>query len=470
MFSADRLPRTLYRDGPFWTCLLLWAFLPATLTFWVFIASIPVNCKDLILVFLIGIEGFRRLGRERYRNRSNWHQNLHWYFIFLFLYAGFGLFYSAIPRRDLLAMGLTLIMTLAGFVLALLIIVRKDRASVEEFVNLLVISLSVVGMVYLAESMLGLGLRSDDGVETAHFGIQRLHGPLFGAAYGQFILIPCLGFNFGRLRTGRRKRLSFPRLILVLINLISLLALGSRGALVCLALFFLLYAFTSKGLGKKIARLFGMAVLSCAASLFVFSFADSSRLTNMEDHARSTTYDISLKIIQSNGMNALLGPGYGSIWAWYLPDVEEGGARATNRFYIWTEYGSLLYNPHSIFLMLVTELGLVGLAFFLKLTWTQVVLVRRAFHDERYRSFLCSMCSTFVVLLTDFPLFKNWPMSTLWWLLFFGCSSLTTAKMTRRSLWTKQVQSLRGRHASRRHDRGSVRADARRESLDESHI
>jgi O-antigen ligase len=308
------------------------------------------------------------------------------------LYAGFGLYHSTIPSRDVLAMGLTLVMTLASLVLSFLIIVRKDSASVEEFLNVLVISLTFVGIVYLAESMLGLGLRSDEGVETAHFGIQRLHGPLFGAAYGQFILVPCLGFHMGKLRTGPRKRLSVPRLILVLINLVSLLALGSRGALVCLALFFLLYAFTSKGMGKKIARLLGMAVLFGTASLFVFSFADSSRLTNMEDHARSTTYEISMKIIESNGVNALLGPGYGSIWAWYLPDVEEGGAKATKRFYIWTEFGSLLYNPHSIFLMLVTELGVIGFVFFLKLTLTQIVFVRRAFHDEVYRSFLCSMC------------------------------------------------------------------------------
>jgi len=470
MVSAERLPRTLYRDGLFWACLVLWSFMPATLTFWVYFHSIPVNCKDLMLIFLIGLEGFRRLGRDRYRNRSNWHQNLHWYFLFLFFFAGFGLYHSTIPGRDALAMGFTLVMTLASFALAFLIIVRKDPAAVEEFVNLLVVSLTVVGFVYLAESMLGLGLRSDEGVETAHFGIQRLHGPLFGAAYGQFMLIPCLGFNIGKLRSGPRRRLSIPRLILVFINLISLLSLGSRGAVLCLAVYFLLYAFTSKGMGKKIARLLGMAVLFGAAALFVFSFADSSRLTNMEDHARSTTYEISMKIIESNGVDAILGPGYGSIWAWYLPDVEDGGARATNRFYIWTEYGSLLYNPHSILLMLVTELGVVGLAFFLKLLQTQVVLVRRAFHDEVYRSFICSMCSTFVVLLTDFPLFKNWPMSALWWLLFFGCSSLTMPEVTRRAFRTKQVQTLRDFHASRRHDRGPVRADARRESLGASDI
>lgn len=441
--------RTFYQESLFWVCLLLWSFLPATLTFWVYFASIPVNCKDLTIVFLIGVEGFRRLGREKYRNQTDWHQNLHLYFLVFSLYAGIGLLISRIPQRDLIAMFFTLVMTCASFSLAFLIIARKDRDGVEGFIDFLVISLSIVGFVYLAESMMGLGLRSDEGVETAHFGIQRLHGPLFGAAYGQFLLIPCLGFNIGKVHEGPGKRLSLVRLLLVLINLASIMSLGSRGGMVCLILFFVLYACTSKGMGKKVARLMGMAVLFGAVSLVVFSFADSSRLTNMEDQARSSTYEISMKIIQSNGVNAIFGPGYGSIWAWYLPDVEDGGAKATKRFYIWTEYGSLLFNPHSVFLMLVTELGLVGLGFFLKLAFTQVVMIRRAFNDEIHRGFLCSICSTFVVLLTDFPLFKNWPMSTLWWLLFFGCFALTTTENSERQRRTKTMHFFRDHHATR---------------------
>src|ERR1035438_10570138 len=67
-------------------------------------------------------------------------------------------------------------------------------SQVREFLWRLAAALSAVSLLYTAQSLLGLGLRSAAAVTLNDFGMERVRGPLFESSTGYFLLIPALAF------------------------------------------------------------------------------------------------------------------------------------------------------------------------------------------------------------------------------------------------------------------------------------
>ena len=100
--------------------------------------------------------------------------------------------------------------------------------------------------------------------------------------------------------------------------------------------------------------------------------------------------------------------------------MEGGGAYATNRFFISTSKGEVLFNPHSVILMLVVELGFVGLLFAFKLLELPVYLVIVSWRKRYCTCLACGLLASIPALFLDFPMFKYWPMSFFWWIYALG--------------------------------------------------
>ena len=111
----------------------------------------------------------------------------------------------------------------------------------------------------------------------------------------------------------------------------------------------------------------------------------------------------------------IFGRGSGELWPWL--SFEHGSVPLIKDTYLQsTEWGELLYHPHSVFLGVAAELGLVGLAL-LALVLTE--LVSRCIGVIREGGELS--LPAFALLLSipafavEYYLFRGFPTALLWW-------------------------------------------------------
>jgi O-antigen ligase len=414
---------------PFWIALLCWSILPSNQTIWVEIESIPINTKDVVLLLITGFYLLPLLkNRTSKAFGKTWHHYLPVTTTLLLVYAARSIGWSGMETRNIIAMLYTLILTFSAFLLGYNLIAKMSSEYVRPFLWRLTVYLAILGLLYSAESFFSLGLRSV-AFNSGDFGIDRVRGPLFGSSTGHFILIPALAFAVQEMVQERVRR--FYKLAVVVALMITVLSLGSRGALLILCVFFVLVILFTKDRKQRLFLIGTITIIAAIATLLVFSRANTERLTSLEDKVRSDTYLTAFEIVKNRSeyLN-IFGSGYGSYWSWYLPDVEDENAVF---HLVETPYGDMLYHPHSTFLLLMVELGVPGLLYLSHIIGIFVRLLSQNLRGRPYPILNCGITASIFSIFFDFFIFKNSLINVIWWIFFIGALALPTTQADRAS-------------------------------------
>ena len=135
----------------------------------------------------------------------------------------------------------------------------------------------------------------------------------------------------------------------------------------------------------------------------------------LADGARSATHRAALGHLVSPPPQLLVGEGFGGLWPWLaLETSPPGGQVPVTRE---TSEGVLLWHPHSLYLGVVGELGLVGAALLATLILAVlaacVVVWRR---DDALSPAALALALTVPGMAFDLLLLRDYPGSLLWWL------------------------------------------------------
>lgn len=156
------------------------------------------------------------------------------------------------------------------------------------------------------------------------------------------------------------------------------------------------------------------AGLGVAGILVTIAFVVRPGLT-LADGARSANHRAALGHLVSPPPQLLVGEGFGGLWPWLaLETSPPGGLLPVTRE---TSEGALLWHPHSLYLGVVGELGLVGAA--LLGTLVLAVLVACAIvwvRDDALSPAALALALTIPGMAFDLLLLRDYPGSLLWWL------------------------------------------------------
>lgn len=135
----------------------------------------------------------------------------------------------------------------------------------------------------------------------------------------------------------------------------------------------------------------------------------------LADGARSATHRAALGHLVSPPPQLLVGEGFGGLWPWLaLETSPPGGLLPVTRE---TSEGPLLWHPHSLYLGVVGELGLVGAA--LLSTLVLAILAACAIvwvRDDALSPAALALALTIPGMAFDLMLLRDYPGSLMWWL------------------------------------------------------
>ncbi|WP_022909046.1 O-antigen ligase family protein [Aestuariimicrobium kwangyangense] len=208
---------------------------------------------------------------------------------------------------------------------------------------------------------------------------------------------------------------------LVVTHLILLMLTGSRAALVMLAAVAVLLVVrlgrTHKGLGERLARL-PKRVFVLAGGALVAGTLLSPVLGRLDQRSlgRVQTWLVGWVAIKSHWERVVFGLGSGTIWPWFA--YESGWQPLPWRSRLTGPFGYTLYHSHSVYLEVMAELGLVGLAL-LALVISPVVIQWIRGGPAASVAMSSGLVATGIGFAVDTYLFKNYPISLVWWLVVF---------------------------------------------------
>lgn len=432
---SRELAATLAWELPFWIMMLFWGYGPSVWTPWYFWRGLPFCSKDLALIFVAAWYFLLAIvsGRWRDRHCAGAYGKLPLVAVVLLVYAGASLWWGSVERPHIPGAFYTLVMTAAAYALAYSMLQDRSAASTRAFLARMTFFLVVTTAIYGTESIFRLGLRSQYGI--GEFGIPRLCGPLYDSATGYLILVPAFAFALQELMIQDRVDGFGWKLAATGILFGGIMALGSRGAIVALGAFIFLVVCLRKGVSKiqiivfvGILGLVAVVVLTCAKANF-------ERVTHFECNGRQFTHETAWRIVANSTTTDLVrGAGYGAYWPWY----SRGGwlGRDTPDYYLpnvyRTEYGLTLFHPHSVFLLLSVELGLLGLVAFLFLWKTLATLVLRYGADHRIGLIACGLFASAMALFFDTFFFKCQKTSCIWCIYLLGALRMASTALASR--------------------------------------
>lgn len=426
---------------PFWCGVVIWTLLPVTLTPWFTLAGIPFDSKGLLVVIMAGfysvlfLDGLfkekKAFLQHNFRKIKHgaWAYRLPLFTAFIFMYLALSVTWSGMSKRDIFAMLMMLVESGSAFLLGFMMITKREQAIIEEFLWRLTIILAGIGLIYSTESFFSLGLRTETFI-SGEYDIQRVKGPLFGASTGFFILLPALGFGIQQVSNRNRKTLVVTIISFALI--LTILGTGSRAGVYLLGLYVLFVVLSVRG--KQLLLASGVfIVVGILAAVFVFSNVKVDRLRSVKSEGRTSTHVIAWQIIKHRSVaESIFGSGYGSYWAWYLQEVDYKDVAFASWKYefrgVHTEYGKMLYHPHSVFLVFAVELGAVGVLYFASLWWALVNLLLRNLCGAPFGIFSLSVIASGFGLFFDLFYFRDAPLNLFWWVYFFGALMLSSDK------------------------------------------
>ena len=217
------------------------------------------------------------------------------------------------------------------------------------------------------------------------------------------------------------------------LSLGCVLMTGSRAGLLTL-LVLTVMAMAWVGASRLRPRALPWALSILALGALVVLTTPARRVLSLSDPARWVNLQTSTRAWVQDPWQVLVGVGSGRMWPWYAFEAR----------YFWlpwggqlhTPIGELLTNPHSVFLGVAIELGLLGLvlvAFVLLVPVQALVRLRRTRPSRSHAAtgVLLALAATPVAFLFDYYLLKNFAVSFWWWVaLFAGSSALARSRAT----------------------------------------
>jgi hypothetical protein len=424
--------RTLLWELPFWFALLYGSLVPATIVTRREWFGIPMKYSDLFTLLSALYYGGAMVALRLTGRRIVTPWVLLGATLSLLAFGAISLGFGPLENEDRLAMGFTLVLAASGPLQAAGLLSAYDSEEIQSFLNRLVGFLALLCLLYTAESVFNIGLRSEEGRNLgADFGIQRVRGPLFGPSTGYLPLLPAIGWS---LRAFLAKTQKKPQLLLSTLALLAaLLGLGSRAALILLGVYIVILVLMMNELKKKIWTGSVLAVVTLGAALLIYGQADTQRLQSFEDNHRRTTHETAWAILETEGPAGFLtGRGYGSIWSWYRRDALRGEWIAVGDNTILTGYGISLYHCHSTLLELAVEFGFAGV---LWLLWLCAGILRLPWRsrDTGWRCFTWAIAVSLISFGFDLFLFKEVRVNCIWWIFVFAAFTLARFPREQRS-------------------------------------
>jgi O-antigen ligase len=412
-------------EFPFWLVFLYGSLVPSSVVPRQEWFGIPMRVGDILaaasgLLYGLGLVVQRLVfGRKASVAVLGW----------LLMLLGYGLlrlWTGLLALEDQLGMSFALLLVAGPPLQAAGLMSAYNATQARSFLNRFSVLLALVCLLYTAESVFSLGLRTDAGqAVNSDFGIQRVRGPLFGASTGYFLLLPAIGWALHNMFRSRSSR--FLSVFSMLCTLGAYLGMGSRAGLILLGVFLSTLIPLLKAMKRsQQTALFG-AAFAIVVGFVVYSRADTSRLANLEDNYRKITHETALSIITDQpAFTLIFGQGYGSIWTWYRRDSLRGDMIAVGDNTISTPFGPSLYHPHSTLLQLAVEFGISGLLWlgFLSFSIARLALYRHS--DMAWRIFALALAVSLLSFPFDLFLFKEVRVSSAWWIYVFAALRIQT--------------------------------------------
>lgn len=417
-FLARTLPVSwiLLWELPFWAMFCYGALVPASMVVKQEWFGIPMRVSDLLTIASAVLYGVGAISGFFLTRHVRDFGGLMWPTFGLFTYGLLRLVFGPLEHEDKLAMSFALVLAASAPAQAAGVLSLYNPKQTKAFLNRLVLALSVVSLLYTAESVFGLGLRSEAGRNfTSDFGIQRVRGPLYGPSTGYLLLLPAIGWAFHSLFSAYSKKTFAVFCTVSLFG--AYLGLGSRAGLILLVLYVVSIALFLRKIKRAESNGLLLAVFSLGVGLMIYSQADTQRLTKFEDNYRKMTYETALNMVETESFfGVVAGQGYGSIWPWYRRDTIFTDLVASGDNLIQTSFGPSLYHSHSTLLEVLVEFGLPGLLWLACLVTKVSKLPFRARAGTSWHVFSLSLAISTLAFGFDLFLFKEVRVSSVWWL------------------------------------------------------
>lgn len=245
----------------------------------------------------------------------------------------------------------------------------------------------------------------------------RISTGMGGAAIYHVVLLTTLAIFLGCAVAGYRRVASTCG---AAVAALLIVAVGSRAGLGCLVLFAALLAVWAlqQGLGKWVGR---VAVVAAAVLGLLVAFVPwLQRLMLLSEPRRQQNLTLALEVWRESAHNVVLGVGSGQLWPWYALDIKM--IPAPGGLMIKTQWGLVLNSPHSTYLAVLVELGLVGFAVLLAFLAMLVVTMLRLWKGGSALALMTAMAlvASLGAFLFDTYLLKNFGVSFWWWLVLFA--------------------------------------------------
>ncbi len=401
---------------PFWAVFLYSALVPASMVIKQDWFGIHMRLSDLLTIASAAFYGIAGMAGFLVTRHVRDFGGLLCPTFGLFIYGFLRLHFGPLEQEDRLAMGFALLLALSAPSQAAGVLSLYKPKQTKAFLNRLVLALAVVSLIYTAESVFGLGLRSEAGQNfTSDFGIQRVRGPLYGPSTGYFLLLPALGWALHSFFSAYSKKMF--AVFCTVSLLAAYLGLGSRAGLILLVMYVVSVALFLRKIKRAESNGLLLAAFSLGAGLMIYSQADAQRLTKFEDNYRKMTYETALNIVQTESLSGILaGQGYGSIWPWYRRDIIFTDLVASGDNLIQTSFGPSLYHSHSTLLEVLVEFGFPGLVWLACLVTKISKLPFRTSAGTSWHVFSLALAISLLSFGFDLFLFKEVRVSSVWWL------------------------------------------------------
>jgi hypothetical protein len=283
---------------------------------------------------------------------------------------------------------------------------------------------TVICVVYTAESLFNLGLRSADGaLVDPMVGIVRVKGPLFAASTGYLLIIPSIAYFSDTSICTLRVAVRYCCIFLLIVTLVTT---ASRGGIVFLGVFCLLFIRHSLSRNSKLISALVLFVLIALGIGYASTQVSTDRFHTLED-GRETLFQTAVDIMNDRGLGTVVaGTGTASIWPYGYVDMQIRRGNLTAS--VTTRAGELSvangnYHPHSVPLYLLGEFGLAGLLLFVGYAVFVITLYKRAAAAGYAHIFCCGLAISLPACFLDLFFFYNHHLGLWWW--FWAFSALT---------------------------------------------
>lgn len=158
-------------------------------------------------------------------------------------------------------------------------------------------------------------------------------------------------------------------------------------------------------------------VVLVAVAVIAIRIMPTERVFDLTDMARSTNYETGFRALFESPNSIIVGVGSGAVWPWYAHLVS-GEVDSL----MLGDYGLTLRNPHSLFVGVLVENGIVGISLLIAALGTVLYAAGR-WYARHPKTFYAPICiAIFVSVLsffTEYHLLSNFPLAFIWWLVVF---------------------------------------------------